>query len=51
MVEIHRLRDLEDRGQGYGCTAQYGEDKVTGEASFLHSDVEIYGKVGILDCW
>ena len=51
MGESHRMRDLEERGQGSGCAAQAGEDRVAGGALLLDCDVKVNGEDGVLDCW
>ena len=51
MGESHRLLDLEERGQGYGCAAQAREDRVAHESPLLNFDIEVNGKGGVLDYW
>ena len=50
VVDIHRLRDLEKKVQGYGCAAQAGKGRVPGGAPVMDHDVEFDDEGGVLGC-
>ena len=50
MGESHRMKTLEERGQGAGGAAQDGKDGVSGGSPLLGHEIRVDGEGGILDC-